>query len=161
MNYYRQFILHFSTLVAPISAWTKRYNNPRIWTSEAKDAFSHLKSAFTSAMVLHHPDPVDKPFYLDVDASCIGVGAVLSQRNSTGKTVTCGFFSPRPSCLQLSWTCKSGSFCWMEPSIQLPSSLATKISCICSRLSARSPAKPKYIVDPDCLITAATLSPIG
>lgn len=38
VNYYIQFILHFFTLVTPISVLTKKGNNPKIWSSEAVDA---------------------------------------------------------------------------------------------------------------------------
>ncbi|XP_056416102.1 uncharacterized protein LOC130357432 [Hyla sarda] len=38
------------------------------------------------------PDP-EKPFALEVDASSVGAGAILTQKNSKGKAVTCGFFS--------------------------------------------------------------------
>lgn len=91
-NYYRQFIPHFSTLVAPTTALTKKGNNPKCWTPDAEQAFVHLKNAFASASVLHRPDP-DRPFFLEVHASATGAGAVLSQRNDKGKSLTCSFFS--------------------------------------------------------------------
>lgn len=86
LNYYKQFIPHFSTLVAPISALAKKSRNPYIWTFEAENAFSHLKGAFVSATVLHRPDP-DKLFFLELDASSIRAGAVVSLRNYTGETI--------------------------------------------------------------------------
>lgn len=89
-NYYRQVISHYSSLVAPITALTKKGNNPKIWTPEAENDFTRLKGAFASASVLHRPDP-DKPFFLEVDASSIGAGAVLSQRNSKVKTLNLWF----------------------------------------------------------------------
>ncbi|XP_056425793.1 uncharacterized protein LOC130367400, partial [Hyla sarda] len=91
-NYYRQFIPHFSTIVAPIVALTKKDADPKSWPPQAEDAFKRLKSAFSSAPVLSRPDP-SKPFLLEVDASSVGAGAVLLQKNSSGHAVTCGFFS--------------------------------------------------------------------
>ena len=92
VNYYRQFIPHYSTLVAPIVALTKKGANPKSWPPQAKKAFSALKSAFATAPVLSRPDPT-KPFYLEVDASSVGAGALLMQKTTRGKSVTCGFFS--------------------------------------------------------------------
>ena len=52
---------------------------------------------FSAAPFLLHPDPVAQ-FILDVDASDIGVGAVLSQRSSSdGNLHPCAFFSKRYS----------------------------------------------------------------
>ncbi|XP_069588381.1 uncharacterized protein [Ranitomeya imitator] len=82
-NYYRQFIPHFSTLVSSISALTCKGSNPHIWSSEAEDAFPSRKHAFASGPVLRRPE-INKPFILEVDASAIEAGAVLSQRSSSG-----------------------------------------------------------------------------
>ncbi|XP_073423401.1 uncharacterized protein [Dendrobates tinctorius] len=68
--------------------------NPHVLSSEAEKAFLALKQAFASAPVLHHPE-TNKPFNLEVDASAIGAGAMLSQRSSSGRLVTFGFFSKK------------------------------------------------------------------
>ncbi|XP_072006254.1 uncharacterized protein [Engystomops pustulosus] len=67
VNYYWQFIPHYSTLVSPV-ALTKKGANPRLWALAAEEAFPKLKSAFASAPVLTRPD-AEKPFLLEVDAS--------------------------------------------------------------------------------------------
>ncbi|KAI2645473.1 Transposon Tf2-11 polyprotein [Labeo rohita] len=59
---------------------------------EAIQAFKTLCHLFTTAPVLTHPNP-DKPFVVEVDASDVGVGAVLSQRGPDGKLHPCSFFS--------------------------------------------------------------------
>ncbi|XP_056408888.1 uncharacterized protein LOC130318520 [Hyla sarda] len=51
-NYYRQFIPHFSTLVSPIVALTKKGANPKSWPPQAEEAFQSLKAAFATASVL-------------------------------------------------------------------------------------------------------------
>ncbi|KAM4771078.1 uncharacterized protein WCC33_002891 [Rhinophrynus dorsalis] len=79
-NYYRRFIRGYSTLVAPITALTKKEPNPWLWPEEAVYAFSALKTAFTTAPVLRYPD-ITWPFVLEVDASERAIGAVLSQRD--------------------------------------------------------------------------------
>ncbi|KAK3543133.1 hypothetical protein QTP70_011671 [Hemibagrus guttatus] len=52
-----------------------------------------LKQAFTTAPLLGHPDP-ELPFIVEVDASTIGVGAVLSQQQGNPRKLhPCAFFS--------------------------------------------------------------------
>ncbi|KAI4892166.1 hypothetical protein NFI96_028479 [Prochilodus magdalenae] len=51
-----------------------------VWNPQAGSAFEELKRRFTTAPLLQHPDPT-KPFVVEVDASNVGVGAVLSQRS--------------------------------------------------------------------------------
>lgn len=47
------------------------------WPAEAEAAFTQLKKLFTSTPILSHPDPACQ-FTVEVDASDVGVGAVLS-----------------------------------------------------------------------------------
>lgn len=58
-------------------------------TPAAQQALRQLKTAFTMASILNHPDP-SKPFVVEVDASETGVGAILSER-----------FGEKPCCLLL------------------------------------------------------------
>ncbi|XP_073448026.1 uncharacterized protein [Aquarana catesbeiana] len=77
-NFYRKFIRGFSAIIAPITELTKQ-GNQFCWSPQAQSAFGRLKELFTSASILKHPDPA-LPFVLEVDASEVAVGAVLSQR---------------------------------------------------------------------------------
>ncbi|XP_063781289.1 uncharacterized protein LOC134929637 [Pseudophryne corroboree] len=79
-NYYRHFILSFYTIVAPTVELTKKGVDVQHWSQQAVLAFERLKKAFTSALVFHHPNP-SLPFLVEVDASDVGAGAVLSQRD--------------------------------------------------------------------------------
>ncbi|XP_075057059.1 rho guanine nucleotide exchange factor 33 [Mixophyes fleayi] len=79
-NYYRKFISSFSILIAPITALTRKGADPKIWSPTAVSAFKALKRAFMSAPVLRHPNP-DLPFIIEVDASDVGVRAVISQKD--------------------------------------------------------------------------------
>lgn len=66
-----------------------------VWSSEAEDAFQGLKRLFTSAPILIQPDP-DRQFIVEVDASEVGVGAVLSQRSAKDNKIhPCAYFSHR------------------------------------------------------------------
>lgn len=67
---------------------------------DAQRAFKRLKDAFTSAPILKLPDP-EKPFVVEVDASEVGIGAVLSQRHSQPKKLyLCVFFSRKSSSVE-------------------------------------------------------------
>ncbi|KAI2655929.1 Transposon Tf2-6 polyprotein [Labeo rohita] len=80
-NFYQRFICNFSQLAAPLTALTST-KTPFRWSSAAEAAFAKLKSCFVSAPILIAPDPSRK-FVVEVDASEVGVGAVLSQRSSS------------------------------------------------------------------------------
>ncbi len=94
-NFYRKFILNFSTVAATLSALTKENTTSFYWGPEAELAFSKLKSLFTSAPILMLPN-TDKHFIVEVDASDVGIGAVLSQRGGgDNKLHPCAFLSHR------------------------------------------------------------------
>ncbi|KAK7921945.1 hypothetical protein WMY93_008847 [Mugilogobius chulae] len=93
-NFYRRFIRGFSQVAAPL---TKLTSSKLLfqWSAEAASAFNKLKKLFTTAPVLVQPDPT-KQFIVEVDASEVGVGAVLSQRSDPDQRLhPCAFFSRR------------------------------------------------------------------
>ncbi|KAL0148088.1 hypothetical protein M9458_056628, partial [Cirrhinus mrigala] len=95
-NFYRRFIRNFSQLAAPLTALTST-KTPFRWSSAADATFAKLKGCFVSAPILVAPDP-SRQFVVEVDASEVGVGAVLSQRSSAdGKMHPCVYFSHRLS----------------------------------------------------------------
>ncbi|KAI2661080.1 Transposon Tf2-6 polyprotein [Labeo rohita] len=92
-NFYRHFIRNFSTVAAPLTAMVKRGTSRLTWSQAALQAFDDLRQRFSSAPILHHPDP-EKPFVVEVDASSTGIGAVLSQRQGEPpKLFPCAYFS--------------------------------------------------------------------
>ncbi|KAG1927234.1 retrotransposable element [Pimephales promelas] len=95
-NFYRRFIRNFSQVAAPLTALTSVKSSFR-WSDAAQTAFDRLKTLFTTAPILLTPD-VSRQFIVEVDASEVGVGAVLSQRSAAdGKVHPCAFFSHRLS----------------------------------------------------------------
>ncbi len=85
-NFYQWFISNFSQLAAPLTALTST-KTPFRWSSAAE----------VSAPILVAPDP-SRQFVVEVDASEVGVGAVLSQRTSAdGKMHPCAYFYHRLS----------------------------------------------------------------
>ncbi len=92
-NFYRRFIRNFSQLAAPLTALTSTKMTFR-WSNAAEAAFTKLRGRFVSAPILRAPDPT-RQFVVEVDASEVGVGAVLSQRaTSDDKVHPCAFFFP-------------------------------------------------------------------
>ncbi|XP_075062106.1 uncharacterized protein LOC142150820 [Mixophyes fleayi] len=68
-NYYRQFIQGYSTIVAPITAFTKKGANTKDWTEEALEAFTFLKRAFSFAHILRQPN-ISQPFFFRSGRLC-------------------------------------------------------------------------------------------
>ncbi len=95
-NFYRRFIRNFSQLAAPLTTLTSPRTTFR-WSDTAEAVFTKLKGCFVSAPILITADP-SRQFVVEVDASEVGVGAVLSQRSpSDDKMHPCAFLSHRLS----------------------------------------------------------------
>ncbi|KAK3548474.1 hypothetical protein QTP70_013316 [Hemibagrus guttatus] len=92
-NFYRSFIRNYNSVARPLTSLLRGKSRRLAWTDQAQEAFLQLKDCFTTAPILHHPDP-DLPFMVEVDASSSGIGAVLSQRHGIpGKLHPCAFYS--------------------------------------------------------------------
>lgn len=66
---------------------------PFLRSSQAQAAFETLKACFSSAPILSFPDP-EQQFIVEVDASEVRVGAVLSlQSLGDGKVHPCAYYS--------------------------------------------------------------------
>ena len=95
-NFYRRFIRNFSSVAAPLHALTSSAVRFQ-WNPAADAAFQRLKGAFTTAPVLTLPDSRQQ-FVVEVDASDMGIGAILSQRSAgDNKLHPCAFLSRRLS----------------------------------------------------------------
>ncbi len=95
-NFYPRFIRNFSQVAAPLTALTSTKSH-FTWSNAAQEAFDRLKRLFSSAPILITPD-TSRQFIVEVDASNVRVGAVLSQRSSQDDRVhPCAFFSHRLS----------------------------------------------------------------
>ena len=90
-HFYQCFIRGYSTLAAPLLALTSP-NLLFIWFPAVDRAFVDLKHQFTTALNLVHPDP-SRQFVVEVDASDVGVGAILSIQDI--KLHPCAFLSYR------------------------------------------------------------------
>ena len=89
VGHYRRFIKDFTKIVDPLHEYargdTAKKKKERVVLNEAaKDVFHKLKKAVMSAPVLAFPDP-NKEHLLKTDALKLGLGAVLSQKQTNGR----------------------------------------------------------------------------
>lgn len=77
---YSHFIRGYSTLAAPLSALTSP-KVPFTWSPAVDRDLVDLRHRFTTAPILVHPD-LSRQFVVEVDASDIGVGAILHQQSA-------------------------------------------------------------------------------
>ena len=103
-GYYRRFVKGYSKIAAAmfmiLAGLSKqkchkglKRNSAIIdkWCEDQAESFVRLKEALTSAPILGYPD-FTKPFILETDASFLGLGAVLSQKQE-GKSVVFAYAS--------------------------------------------------------------------
>lgn len=86
-GYYRRFCRNFAQVSAPLTDLLSS-NRTFVWMEQCQKAFDNLKNLLASAPVLQVPDP-QKPFFIHVDASETGVGAVLMQKDSEALHPVC------------------------------------------------------------------------
>ena len=84
-SYYRRFIGHFAEIAALLYRLQEKGGQFH-WSELCDAAFSILKQSLTSAPVLGFPHPNDI-FISDTDASDIGIGGVLSQKQDGLKKI--------------------------------------------------------------------------
>ena len=81
-NYLRRFIPHFADKAAPLYKLLKK-STLWHWGPEEQQSFLSIKAAMSSDMVLGHYS-TDRSVVLQVDASSLGLGAVLLQPDTSG-----------------------------------------------------------------------------
>lgn len=77
MNFVQRFIPNKSVVTAPLRTLLRK-DIAWVWTEKQQESFLRLREALIQAPVLRYFDP-SKPVTLSVDASQLGVGAVLIQ----------------------------------------------------------------------------------
>ena len=117
LGFYRRFIKNFSQIAAPLIELTKNDSKSKVkWNDNCQVAFNDLKEKLMSKVVLSFVD-FDKPFFLEIDASLNGLGAILSQEHEgsrrpiafasrrlhKGEVPTTEFSSKRLEFLALKW----------------------------------------------------------
>lgn len=90
-NFYRRFIPNFADISHPLNKLT-HISQSWNWTEQQEQAFTKLKDIFSKEPTLLLPD-IQKPFFLETDASLVATGAVLYQLNDEGQHQPCSFIS--------------------------------------------------------------------
>ena len=91
VKFYRSLIPNFSSLTEPLTKFTRK-DVVFQWTEVEDKAFIALKQAFCEAVMLRHPDE-KRPFFLETDASNVGLGAIVYQDAESGKRHSVAFVS--------------------------------------------------------------------
>jgi len=76
VNFYCHFIQDFLTIARPLFDLTHS-NKAWNWDTKEQEAFKHLKTVVTTALVLVSPQDLE-PFRIEADSSDFASGAVLS-----------------------------------------------------------------------------------
>ena len=84
VGYYRRHIKKFSEYAAPLTDLTRGKGSQIDWNPACEQSFQFFQTALSSYPVLVPPD-WRKPFFVQVDASNRGVGAVLAQVDKLGE----------------------------------------------------------------------------
>ena len=92
-GFYRKFVANYSDLVNPLTNLLKK-NVKFVWSPECQTAFESLKAVLSNSPVLTAPD-FNRPFKLAIDASDVGVGAVLLQEDDSGVDKPVCYFSKK------------------------------------------------------------------
>ena len=83
-NFLRRFVPNMATIAAPLNSLTRK-NVPWHWPDSAQQAFDRIKSAIADQTILAYFD-AQKATHLFVDASPVGLGAILCQSSPTDST---------------------------------------------------------------------------
>ncbi len=101
-GYYRHFCKNFSTAVNSLTSLLSP-SCPFKWNDACQNAFENVKALLCNAPVLVAPDCA-KSFTLEIDASLVGVGAVLIQEDSREIEHPVCFFSRKFNKNQLNYS---------------------------------------------------------
>ena len=82
-GFYRHFIKNFALIAEPLNR-LKRKDQPFIWNDDQIKSFNLIKEKLIETPVLRYPDFTNE-MEIHTDASMIGLGAVLAQRDENGK----------------------------------------------------------------------------
>jgi hypothetical protein len=81
-GFYRRFIRDFASLTAPLADLTKTTERIK-WTAQHTQAWQTLQQCMASYPILRQVDPA-REFFVDTDASNVGLGAALMQKGDDG-----------------------------------------------------------------------------
>jgi hypothetical protein len=87
-SYYRRFIKNYATIAEPLIALTRSCESKIFqWTEACQNAFELLRQRLVEAPIIAYPR-FDQPFILQLDASDVGLSAILVQKLIDDDNVT-------------------------------------------------------------------------
>lgn len=78
-QWYSRFIKDYAEIAGPLTDLTRGKPTHLKWNENADESFKKLKVKLSSPPVLANPD-YNRPFYIQTDASDVGIGAILMQK---------------------------------------------------------------------------------
>lgn len=90
-GYYRRFIKDYAKLARPLFELIKQQASFK-WTPQRESSFNALRLSLMIHPVLIFPD-FSQPFVLQTDASDVGIGAILAQKDSQGHEHVVSYYS--------------------------------------------------------------------
>uniref|UniRef100_A0A914GZL9 RNA-directed DNA polymerase n=1 Tax=Globodera rostochiensis TaxID=31243 RepID=A0A914GZL9_GLORO len=100
-SFFRKHIPNFSTIVEPLTRLTKKEHKFQ-WSAEQQSALDKIKEILTSAPILAFPD-YNKPFHVFTDASLVGQGGALMQKDENNLFHAIAYCSRTLSSAERKW----------------------------------------------------------
>jgi hypothetical protein len=110
-GYYRKYIHNYAKITEPRTNLTRK-DVPFNFNDSCKDAFNYLKQKFQEAPILRQFDP-ERPIILFTDASGFALGAILSQKDSTGCEFVSSFASRLLKGVELHYVTDHKAYHWL------------------------------------------------
>jgi len=90
-NFYRHFVPDFATVAEPLTRLTRK-DAPFVWADPQRNAFNALKDALTTSPILTIYEE-GRPIILNTDASGVGIGAILMQKDDDDALRVISYYS--------------------------------------------------------------------
>lgn len=103
ISHLRSYCPMLSKLAAPIDSLRNKKNIQGKWTALHTDRLERIKQILMSNQILYAPDP-SKPYYMQTDASVLGISACLFQKDDLGRIKHIAFASRSLNSAERNWS---------------------------------------------------------
>jgi dUTPase len=116
-NYFRAYLSDRASMTGPLSQLTKKGVKFK-WEEPQRQAFEAIKSQLSNKPLLRHPD-FSQEFHVFCDASSMGIGAALAQKNTeTGDFMPVAFYGRATSDTERLWSATDLEFLALVSSVR-------------------------------------------